>query len=270
MAVDIDIVGQLGAADVAGGQLLLEVVHRLAGEGLVILQVQPGQQGKIFQVVHVLIGKAGAAEAQHLQAFHLPQAGKVPDGVIVQIQLLQAVHHAERGGAVDGVAGSVHKGEAGNAHEGAQVRDLVAGNIQPLQQGQVHQRAEIADLVIGQIQLHQLLAGGEGGNIPQAHAAEVQLGHVGLEGDAAEADVLILVLRGVGMDGAVGQGLGKGLQLGGADIDAFQAKAGQVGQAAQGAEVRNRVVVQIQGTQAGQGSQGHQVLNVVVTEIQGH
>ena len=72
------------------------------------------------------------------------------------------------------------------------------------------------------------------------------------------------------MDGAVGQGLGKGLQLGGADVDAFQAEAGQVGQVAQGAEIRNRVVVQIQGAQAGQGSQGHQVLNVVVAEIQGH
>ena len=72
------------------------------------------------------------------------------------------------------------------------------------------------------------------------------------------------------MDGTVGQGLGKRLQLGLADVDAFQAETGQVGQAAQSAEIRDRIIIQIQGAQAGQGGQGHQVLDVVIAEIQGH
>ena len=230
-----------GAVAEGGAQF----VNGLTGQGGVILNIKRAQEHKAAEIVKSLIRESCAAEAKRGKAAQLAQAGEAPERVIVKIELGKPGHHAERRGARDAVVRSVEESERADAHERAQVAQLIIGHVEPHKPRNVHKRAEIAYLVIAEIEPLKLFTAGERGDIAQTHAAEVKLRNVRLEGSAAEAYILHLLLRGFAVDGTVWQRFGERLKLALGDGDALDAQARQVCEAAQRRKIGDRVIVKI-------------------------
>ena len=254
---------------IAGRQGGLQLVHRLSPQLRVVGDGQQPQVGKALQAVQIIVLQSGVLQPQGLQRIEPGKPGIIADGVSRQMQLLQSGQRAQRHRGSDAVPLGVDVRKGVEGHQRPQVCDLIVFNHQLFQSGDIHQRCNIADLISGQIQPFQLPAGGQGGDIRYPPAAEIQLLHIRLKGDAAQSDVRRVLLVGVGVNGTAGQGGGQGLELLLADGNALDAQSRQVFQFRQHRKIGDGVIVQIQGTQPLQLRQGADIGNIVIGQVKG-
>ena len=119
-----------------------------------------------------------------------------------------------------------------------------------------------------EISSHYVLAACEGGDIPHAHVAQIQIRHVGGEGHAAEADILHRLLGLLAVDSAARQSLRQLGKLIFRDLYALDAQTLEILQVIQGAEIPDGIVVKIQVAQPLQRSEGREIHDLIPAEVQ--
>ena len=145
---------------------------------------------------------------------------------------------------------------------------MVIGKGKALQGGNIHQRSQIGNGIAAQIQRCEILAGGEGRNIRQAPAAEIQRGNVRPERLTAEGNQLVFFFRGGTVDGTVRERIGKRFQSVIRDGNPFDAQRRERRHGIERRKITNGIVVKIERAQGGQRRKGRQIAHGIIAEVE--